>query len=222
MTFESLLARLTRPIVLVAVLAIGITVLTATPAEAATAPSTTAATPAATATPATAPTPASAPASPPSSQPPAVVTPVSAPVSTAPASSAPVSTAPAASAARGDPVARLVPPPPGPERMDVRGGKEPRSDKGAAGTQAGATAQPLTYHGGAVQNSPQVYLSFWGPGWGASSQQAAVDYVQSFFGGVGGSPWLALNTEYCSGSVPSPGTTCSGGDVSRISNRSAS
>jgi hypothetical protein len=67
-----------------------------------------------------------------------------------------------------------------------------------------------------VANVPQVYLSFWGPEW--SSAAGAKDYLTSFFGAVGGSDWLASTTQYCSGRLDSPFTSCVGRSIQPITN----
>jgi hypothetical protein len=85
------------------------------------------------------------------------------------------------------------------------------------GAQAAATL-PLTYHGGQVANAPQVYLSLWGSEWNGAAYQSTVDYLQGFFGGAGGSPWLGLTGQYCSGSIPAPFTGCAGSSFRGVGN----
>ena len=97
-----------------------------------------------------------------------------------------------------------------------------------AGTIADSTSNDLIYHGGnagpgaiGVQTTPAVYLVYWGPDWATGFQTADTDgklfssktlqnYVNSFFGGIGGSPWAGVQTQYCRGTLPSS-TTCVGG-----------
>ncbi len=65
----------------------------------------------------------------------------------------------------------------------------------------------LVYHGGLVENTPAVYLVYWGPAWQSGfsfqdggftyTQKTVMNYVQSFFGNVGGSPWAGVQTQYC-------------------------
>ncbi len=86
---------------------------------------------------------------------------------------------------------------------------------GARTGRAPATNQ-LLYNGGRVANVPQVYLSFWGPEW--ASAQPAKDYLSSFFGMVGGSDWLASTTQYCSGQLDPPLTSCVGRSLQPIRN----
>ena len=74
-----------------------------------------------------------------------------------------------------------------------------------AGTQS-ASPSPLIYHGGQVENTPQVYLSLWGSDWKGSAYQSSISYLQGFFGNVGGSPWLGVTTQYCSGPLPPQGS----------------
>ncbi|MGZ4291440.1 MAG: hypothetical protein ACXVQQ_02475, partial [Gaiellaceae bacterium] len=97
-----------------------------------------------------------------------------------------------------------------------------------AGTIADSTSNDLIYHGGnagagaiGVQTKPAVYLVFWGPDWAAGFQTADTDgklyssktlqnYISSFFGNVGGSPWAGVQTQYCNG-VLIGSTSCVGG-----------
>jgi serine protease len=102
----------------------------------------------------------------------------------------------------------------------------------AQGQSAPGTAASLTnnlvYHGGnagegaiGVQTKPAVYLIYWGAEWASGFQTADVDgklfssrtlqnYVNSFFGSIGGSPWADVQTQYCNGVLPGS-TTCVGG-----------
>jgi hypothetical protein len=93
---------------------------------------------------------------------------------------------------------------------------------------ANSLQNDLIYHGGnagpgaiGVETTPAVYLVFWGPQWAAGFQTADTDgtlyssktlqnYVQSFFGNVGGSPWAAVQTQYCRGTLPGS-MSCVGG-----------
>jgi hypothetical protein len=84
-----------------------------------------------------------------------------------------------------------------------------RTGRAAAGNQ-------LLYNGGRVANVPQVYLSFWGPEW--ASAQPASDYLKSFFSAVGGSDWLGSTTQYCSGQLDPPMSSCQGRVVQPITN----
>ena len=86
---------------------------------------------------------------------------------------------------------------------------------GARTGRAAATNQ-LLYNGGRVANVPQVYLSFWGQEW--ASAQPAQDYLNSFFSVAGGSDWLASTTQYCSGQLDPPFTSCLGRSVQPITN----
>ena len=80
---------------------------------------------------------------------------------------------------------------------------------------ANAAANDLVYHGGnlgsgaiGVQTKPAVYLIYWGPEWASGftthdangvpySSKTLQNYVNSFFGSVGGSPWAGVQTQYC-------------------------
>jgi serine protease len=101
---------------------------------------------------------------------------------------------------------------------------------GTANAQAVAdqAANDLIYHGGnagsgaiGVQTKPAVYLIYWGQEWKDGFQTADTDgtlyssktvenYVNSFFGNVGGSPWANVQTQYCNGVLPGA-TSCVGG-----------
>jgi serine protease len=72
----------------------------------------------------------------------------------------------------------------------------------------------LFSHGGAIETSARVYINYWGPQWsgagfstGGYTSAQAQNYVQSFFGGVGGSLWANSTTQYCQG-VASGTTSC--------------
>jgi len=85
----------------------------------------------------------------------------------------------------------------------------------------------LIYHGGnagsgaiGVETTPAVYLVYWGTEWAngfttndtdgtAYSSKTLQNYVNSFFGGVGGSPWAGVQTQYCR-NVPAGVTSCAG------------
>lgn len=61
----------------------------------------------------------------------------------------------------------------------------------------GAPADNLSYGGGPVEHTPQVYLVFWGSQWDSDSN-GVESYLQNFFGGVGtGSDnWSTIMTQY--------------------------
>jgi hypothetical protein len=97
-----------------------------------------------------------------------------------------------------------------------------------AQTAAGSAANDLVWHGGnagagaiGVETKPAVYLVFWGPQWASGFQTADTDgklyssktlqnYLTSFFGNVGGSPWANIQTQYCNVLLPGS-TSCVGG-----------
>ena len=62
-----------------------------------------------------------------------------------------------------------------------------------------ATTAPLVYHGGPVQNTPMVYLVFWG--W-TSDPSGEKPYLINFLSSIGGSPWLNTVTQYGGGNPP--------------------
>lgn len=76
-----------------------------------------------------------------------------------------------------------------------------------------ASANNLIYHGGLVETTPAVYIVYWGSAWkdGFSFQHGGytytnhtvMNYVNDFFGNVGGSPWAGVQTQYCQNIDPS-------------------
>ncbi|HEY8922348.1 MAG TPA: hypothetical protein VIN32_06945 [Candidatus Limnocylindria bacterium] len=71
----------------------------------------------------------------------------------------------------------------------------------------------LSSRGGAIQATPKVYISWWGPEWGSgfstgghSSGQAQA-YNTDFFSSVGGSAWNNVVKQYCQ-NVPSGTQDC--------------
>lgn len=82
-------------------------------------------------------------------------------------------------------------------------------------TTVDAAANDLVYHGGnlgsgaiGVQTKPAVYLVYWGPEWATGfttydsdgtpySSKTLQNYLNSFFGNVGGSKWAGVQTQYC-------------------------
>jgi len=94
--------------------------------------------------------------------------------------------------------------------MGVFGGHsgEARPSAGKGG------AKNLLSNGGAIQVTPVVYISFWGPEWtdttftsGGYTYKQAMDYNTGFFYNVGGSAWNEVVTQYCQG-VARGTTTC--------------
>ena len=73
----------------------------------------------------------------------------------------------------------------------------------------------LQYNGGSVLTSPGAFAIFWGPDWangfsaGGFTSDQARDYVTTFLAGVGGSPWIGSQTQYCQGTALY-GESCAG------------
>jgi serine protease len=85
----------------------------------------------------------------------------------------------------------------------------------------------IIYHGGnvgpgaiGIQKTPAVYLIYWGTEWAQGFTTADVDgklfssktlqnYLNTFMGNLGGSPWAAVQTQYCR-NVPAGTTSCAG------------
>jgi hypothetical protein len=84
--------------------------------------------------------------------------------------------------------------------------------------QAQPAGGPLVYHGGRVENTPQVYLSLWGSDWNGSAYQPTISYLQGFFANVGGSPWLGVTSQYYSVLNSRPNSPCAGPSICPISN----
>lgn len=90
---------------------------------------------------------------------------------------------------------------------------------------ANSISNDLIYHGGnagsgaiGVENTPGIYLIFWGAEWGSGftttdvngvqyTSQQLQSYVTSFLTNLGGTPWAAIQTEYCN-NVPAETTSC--------------
>jgi len=92
---------------------------------------------------------------------------------------------------------------------------------------ASSLANDLIYHGGSagpgaigIQKQPAVYLIYWGTEWGTGfttpdtdgklySSKTLQNYLNTFMANLGGSPWAAVQTQYCR-NVPIGTTTCAG------------
>ena len=75
---------------------------------------------------------------------------------------------------------------------------------------AGGTPTNLSYHGGAVETAPKVYLVLWGSQWNGNDPSGESGILQSFYqGALSASPWLNSVTQYCQG-VPTGTTNCAG------------
>jgi serine protease len=73
----------------------------------------------------------------------------------------------------------------------------------------------LSSHGGPIQVTPKVYISWWGPEWsgtgfstGGYTSGQAQTYNIGFFSNVGGSAWNNVVKQYCQ-NVPSGTQSCS-------------
>jgi hypothetical protein len=90
-----------------------------------------------------------------------------------------------------------------------------------------ALTNDIIYHGGnagpgaiGVQVKPAVYLVYWGTEWAQGfttpdtngklySSKTLQSYLNSFMDNLGGSPWAAVQTQYCR-NVPAGSTSCAG------------
>ena len=52
----------------------------------------------------------------------------------------------------------------------------------------------LKYHGGPIQASPRVFVTFWG--WHGSDPSGVAGYLQAYLSGLGGSPYGGIQTQY--------------------------
>ena len=77
------------------------------------------------------------------------------------------------------------------------------------GVGAASTANDLSYHGGAVETAPKIYLVLWGSQWKNNDPSGESSTLQSFYRGLGGSAWLNSVTQYCQG-VASGTVFCNG------------
>ena len=85
-----------------------------------------------------------------------------------------------------------------------------------ANSDPSSLASNLIYHGGAIQKSPKVYLTFWGKEWTDSSISSYTipvkdpqakpytlarlqAYITKFMKGLGGTGWNNIQTQYCQG-----------------------
>jgi serine protease len=99
--------------------------------------------------------------------------------------------------------------------------------QGSLSTTASLT-NDLIYHGGnvgtagpiGVETTPAVYLVYWGTEWANGFTTADTDgklyssktlqnYLNTFMGNLGGSPWASVQTQYCR-NVPAGTTSCAG------------
>jgi hypothetical protein len=92
---------------------------------------------------------------------------------------------------------------------------------------ADSLANDIVYHGGnagpgaiGIQKTPAVYLIYWGTEWATGFTTTDVDgrayssrtlqtYLNTFMTNLGGSPWAAVQTQYCR-NVPVGATSCAG------------
>jgi len=90
-----------------------------------------------------------------------------------------------------------------------------------------AVANDIIYHGGSagpgaigIQKKPAVYLIYWGTEWASGfttqdtdgrsySSKTLQNYLNTFMAILGGSPWAAVQTQYCR-NVPAGTTSCAG------------
>src|SRR5947208_8688409 len=114
-----------------------------------------------------------------------------------------------------------------PARADLTNPKHFFWGQGFATPSVDALTNDIIYHGGSagpgaigVEIKPAVYLVYWGPEWAQGftvtdangrtySSKTLQNYLNSFFANVGGSPWAAVQTQYCR-NAPAGTTSCAG------------
>jgi hypothetical protein len=79
----------------------------------------------------------------------------------------------------------------------------------AHGPFGGGGSTNLSYHGGAVETAPKIYLVLWGSQWNNNDPSGEAAILQNFYSGVGSSSWLNSVTQYCQG-VASGTVFCKG------------
>ena len=84
-----------------------------------------------------------------------------------------------------------------------------REAHGHGGGGGGGGSVNLSYHGGAVETAPRIYLVLWGSQWTNNDPSGEAGILESFYSGVGGSSWLNSVTQYCQG-VSSGTVFCNG------------
>lgn len=86
----------------------------------------------------------------------------------------------------------------------------------------GRAGSNLYSHGGPVEVTPAVYISWWGSEWasgfssGGYTSAQLQTYETGFFGNVGGSSWINSTTQYCQGVAS--GTVFCGSSGTHITN----
>src|SRR5690242_15612918 len=65
-----------------------------------------------------------------------------------------------------------------------------REAHGHGGGGGGSASNNLSYHGGAVETGPKIYLVLWGAQWNNNDPSGEAAILQNFYSGVGGSSWL--------------------------------
>jgi serine protease len=91
--------------------------------------------------------------------------------------------------------------------------------RGAAHAARPTRGKQLTFHGGnpgVETGADRVYLVYWGTQWNGNDPSGEAAIQQSFFSGVGSSPWNASVTQYCEGVAK--GTTFCGNSGTHASN----
>jgi hypothetical protein len=89
-------------------------------------------------------------------------------------------------------------------------------NRGDALTTGGTTATtPISYHGGALIQTPRSYVIWYG-NWNqanGSDTPAGQQLVRDFLSNIGGSPYFQLNTSYSAGGYTITGNASYGGDT---------
>src|SRR5438045_5282579 len=113
----------------------------------------------------------------------------------------------------GGPVAHRV----NPESLPDNGPETNRGARVGAALTTGGTGvvtPPITYHGGALIQTPVIYIIWYG-NWNQSNGSdtpAGQQIVRDFAGSIGGSPYFLLNTSYSTGGYNITGNVTFGGE----------
>ncbi len=74
--------------------------------------------------------------------------------------------------------------------------REAQARLGSLRKSGGGGTSNLAWNGGPVQNTPSVYIVFWGFNSGSNDPSGEAPYLQSFLSNVGGSSWMNITTQY--------------------------
>jgi hypothetical protein len=89
--------------------------------------------------------------------------------------------------------------------------------RGQAGSHGPASHVQLLFHNGAIMTSASVQAIFWGTSWSNSTFVGdKITGLASFYSGIGGSKYIATNTEYTGTNGQVTTTVSNGGSVTDL------